>query len=86
LYVVDVTGKVVHKPAEEGEECGPPAGAEVGYVPDPNVLVAQGYSLCPECFEVEALHVAGEVAEAVEEPVVEGAEEVEGPGEEGEPE
>lgn len=78
LYVVDVTGRVVHKPRAEGEECGPPEGAKVGYAPDLNVLAAEGFSLCPVCFGQAPAEEREEVAEAAEE---EDSEEVE-PGEE----
>lgn len=67
LYVVDVTGRVVHKPRAEGEECGPPAGAEVGYAPDVNELVRQGFGLCDECFRREPRGEEAEVKAVGEE-------------------
>ena len=84
LYVVDVTGKVVHKPRAEGEECGPPEGAEVGYAPDKDVLAAKGFSLCPVCFgqapDAERVEVA-EAPDAADSEEAETGEEVEGEGE-----
>ena len=75
LYVVDVTGKLVHKPRAEGEECGPPAGATVGYAPDLGVLKAEGFSLCSVCFGQAPGAERVEEAEAPGEERVEEAEE-----------
>lgn len=78
MYVVDVTGRVVHKPRAEGEECEPPAGATVGYAPNLDVLVAEGFSLCSVCFgevpEEEPVAGVEAAAETSGEEVAEGGE------------